>query len=229
MGRCLRRLTFYTERYATRCFLRTAQQPQSLRRLAGLLGYNPRPGVAALAELAFTADPGKTIQVPVGLRVQSAPAPNQQPQTFETIEAATVDSRFNRLRIYPSRSALNALEVRDCGIHVVAAAGPADSRRIWRPTIRLSSSITSARRRLKRRRSSRSDVEDDRVILAWTQPVQANTWSHFSAAFKFKRKIQLFGYNAQTPWFHAVSEQSVPGGIGWKFDNLDFSVPAATG
>src|SRR4051812_34081715 len=74
-------LTFYTERYANEVLFRTAQQPQSLRRLAGLLGYNPRPGVATLAELAFTADPGKTIQAPVGLRVQSAAAQNQAPQT----------------------------------------------------------------------------------------------------------------------------------------------------
>src|SRR4051812_12471936 len=31
-------LTFYTERYANEMFLRTAQQPQSLRRLAALIG-----------------------------------------------------------------------------------------------------------------------------------------------------------------------------------------------
>src|SRR6516225_3258965 len=64
-------LTFYQERYANEVFLRTAQQPQSLRRLAALLGYDPRPGVAAEAQLAFTVDQGKTVQIPVGLRVQS--------------------------------------------------------------------------------------------------------------------------------------------------------------
>src|SRR5262245_4751356 len=42
-------LTFYHERYANEFFLRTAQQPESIRRIARLLDYRPRPGVAALA------------------------------------------------------------------------------------------------------------------------------------------------------------------------------------
>lgn len=103
-------LTFYQERYANEVFLRTAQQIVSLKRLAGLLGYDPAPGVAALAELAFTADTGKVIQVPVGLRVQSAPAQNQLPQTFETLAATTVDWRFNSLRIYPKPTPNNPLQ-----------------------------------------------------------------------------------------------------------------------
>src|SRR5438105_4162958 len=89
-------LTFYQERYANEVFLRTAQQPESIRRLARLLDYRPRPGVAALAELAFTVDATKMIQIPAGLKVQSVPEQDQQlPQTFETIEPLGADSRLN--------------------------------------------------------------------------------------------------------------------------------------
>src|SRR6516225_3287338 len=102
-------LTFYQERYANEVFLRTAQQTQSLRRLAALLGYDPRPGVASLAELAFTAETGQTIQVWVRLRVRGVPGQNQLAQTFETLEAATVDWRFNNLRIYPQPATVNPL------------------------------------------------------------------------------------------------------------------------
>src|SRR5262249_4119017 len=102
-------LTFYQERYANEVFLRTAQQPESLRRLARLLDYRPRPGVAALADLAFTLNAGKTAQIPCGLRVQSVPAQNQQPHTYETLQSITADARFNRLRIFPKPQPKNPL------------------------------------------------------------------------------------------------------------------------
>ena len=102
-------LMFYQERYANEVFLRTAVQPESLRRLARLLDYHPRPGVAALADLVFTLDAGKAAQIPVGLRVQSVPAQDQQPQTYETLESVNADSRFNRLRVFPKPASINPL------------------------------------------------------------------------------------------------------------------------
>ena len=87
-------------------FLRTAQQPESLRRLARLLDYRPRPGVAALAGSRLHARRRhQTVLIPIGLRVQSMPAQNQQPQTYETLQAITADARFNRLRIFPQPDA----------------------------------------------------------------------------------------------------------------------------
>ena len=58
-------------------------------RLAGLIDYSLRPGVAALAWLAFTVDDGKTLRVPRRLRVQSVPGQDEQPQIFETLEEIT--------------------------------------------------------------------------------------------------------------------------------------------
>jgi uncharacterized phage protein gp47/JayE len=219
-------LTFYQERYANEVFLRTAQQVVSLKRLAGLLGYDPAPGVAATAELAFTADTGKVIQVPVGLRVQSAPAQNQQPQTFETLEAATVDWRFNNLRIYPKPSPNNPLQQNSSQVvlgrrnapQIAAGFAPDDQVVIYNDY----GSDPVEEKKIKQ-----LDVQDDREIVTWTQPVQANTWSALSEADKFRRKMQLFAYNVQTPWFHAKTDSTVPGGIAWFFDtSLDFSLPA---
>jgi hypothetical protein len=75
-------LSFYQERYANEAFLRTATQRASVCRLAALIDYRLRPGVAALAWLAFGVDDGKELRVPRGLRVQSVPGQDEQPQTF---------------------------------------------------------------------------------------------------------------------------------------------------
>lgn len=90
-------LTFYTERYAHEWFVRTADERVSLVQLARLIGYEPRPGVAATAYLAFTMDttPGtpETTFVEAGTRVMSIPGKNELPQSFEmgaTIEARAV-------------------------------------------------------------------------------------------------------------------------------------------
>src|SRR6266516_1031317 len=49
-------VTFYTERIANEGYLRTATEPTSLRLLGRLVGYAPRPGVAAATYLAYTLD-----------------------------------------------------------------------------------------------------------------------------------------------------------------------------
>ena len=86
-------LTFYQERYANEAFLRTATQRRVDRAARRLIDYRLRPGVAALAWLAFTVDDGKLLDVPVRLRVQSVPGQDEQPQVFETIEAIRADAR----------------------------------------------------------------------------------------------------------------------------------------
>src|ERR1700721_484479 len=87
-------LTFYQERLANESYLRTATQLRSLTELARLIGYQPAPGIAAAAYLAFTLKtaPGlptnpstQPITIPVGTQAQSVPTQGQAPQTFETI------------------------------------------------------------------------------------------------------------------------------------------------
>jgi len=102
-------LTFYQERLANEAFLRTARLRESVLRLTRLLDYHLRPGVAATAYLAFTLEKEQQMQIPVGLRVQSVPGPEEQPQKYETLEHITADARLNRLRILPAPVGVNPL------------------------------------------------------------------------------------------------------------------------
>jgi predicted phage baseplate assembly protein len=112
-------LTFYEERAANETYLRTATERLSIRELARLIDYQLRPGVAASAWLAFTLDdaPGALgqalslaataqdtihrippIVIQRGLKVQSVPAPGEQPQTYETVETIGARLEWNALR-----------------------------------------------------------------------------------------------------------------------------------
>jgi hypothetical protein len=95
-------LTFYQERVANEAFVRTALLPESVRRLAALLGYEPAPGAAAVADLAFTLDDGRRVVLPRGLQVQSVPGEGERPQPFETSDAVHADARLNEVRVGPA-------------------------------------------------------------------------------------------------------------------------------
>ena len=82
-------LTFYTERIANEGFLRTATEEFSVRRLAELVGYQPRPGLSASAYLAFTVTAGQTVPIPIGTKAQQVPPPAPLPATLETGEPPT--------------------------------------------------------------------------------------------------------------------------------------------
>ena len=61
-------LSFYNERIANELFLRTARERDSVLRLVALIGYRPRPGLAATAMLAFALDAGATTRIRKGLQ-----------------------------------------------------------------------------------------------------------------------------------------------------------------
>jgi hypothetical protein len=94
-------LTFYQERFANEAFLRTAVEQRSVIELAALVGYEPSPGVAASAALAFTLSsaPGspENVLIPAGTRVQSVPGPGQTPQVFETSSDLAAQIAWNAL------------------------------------------------------------------------------------------------------------------------------------
>jgi Baseplate J-like protein len=81
-------LTFYNERIANQDYLRTADLPESVKRLIQLLGYRPRPAIGATATLAALVTPGQSALLPKGLQFQSKPGPGQEAQTFE-LDAGT--------------------------------------------------------------------------------------------------------------------------------------------
>jgi hypothetical protein len=73
-------LTFYGERWMQASYLRTAH-PEEVARLVRLLGYRPRPAVAATGQLA--ADVTAPVTLPKGFAVQRKPGPGEEPQVFE--------------------------------------------------------------------------------------------------------------------------------------------------
>src|SRR4030095_2724960 len=107
------------ERIANESYLRTATERLSVLELARLINYELRPGVAAGAYLAFTIEdtPGAAGQVlavgtsaqiapaslpPVtigsGTKVQSIPRPDEQAQTFETVEEIRARPEWNAIK-----------------------------------------------------------------------------------------------------------------------------------
>lgn len=83
-------LTFYNERIANEAYLRTATQPESIRRLIRLLGYRPRPGIGARGLVAALLAPGaKNAVLPQGMGLQNKPLPGKQPQIFEVDQTVT--------------------------------------------------------------------------------------------------------------------------------------------
>ncbi len=95
-------LTFYQERIANELWLRTATERDSILRLAQLIGYRLKAGVAAEAPLAFLLDetPGAPteVTVKVGTKVQSVPGADEKPQAFETTEEVEAHTSWGMLK-----------------------------------------------------------------------------------------------------------------------------------
>jgi predicted phage baseplate assembly protein len=95
-------LTFYQERIANESYLRTATERLSLIEMARLIGYQPRPGVAASTYLAFTIEdapgaPGRAT-IDIGTKAQSIPGPGEQAQMFETVEKIEARAAWNTIK-----------------------------------------------------------------------------------------------------------------------------------
>ncbi len=97
-------LTFYQERIANEGYLRTATERQSVFELVRAIDYEPRPGLAAGAYLAFTVLDAEgapdRVLVPAGTAIQSVPAAGQMPVTFETSAPIEARASWNALRAY---------------------------------------------------------------------------------------------------------------------------------
>jgi hypothetical protein len=217
-------LTFYQERYANEAFLRTATGRESIARLARLIDYRLRPGVAALAWLAFTADDGKSFRVDPGLRVQSVPGQDEQPQIFEALETVTADSRLNRRRVMPAPYGVNPLAVGSTSALVApgeaglaAASSLAGGERIAVYSTGSAGSVEVFTLEDVR-------IEEDRVELAWHGPVQGS-WSEASPTGKVGRTFRLFGHTAASSSM-TPSNQNVPGGIRWTLSATGFGLSA---
>jgi hypothetical protein len=92
-------LTFYQERIVNEGYLRTATERRSVLELARLIGYTPKPGVAASVYLAYMIDKDAApVEIPTGARVNSVPAPGEKMQAFETSEPLKARFEWNVMR-----------------------------------------------------------------------------------------------------------------------------------
>ena len=137
-------LTFYQERFANEAFLRTAVDQRSVFSLAALVGYQPSPGVAASAALAFTLSSAtgspSRVPIPAGTRVQSVPGSGQTAQVFETSSDLMAQIGWNALpaqtttvwQLAPTDTTTwiagtaNNIHVGDALLFVAAGASPPD-------------------------------------------------------------------------------------------------------
>jgi hypothetical protein len=167
-------LTFYQERIANEGFLRTARLRDSILRMARLLDYQLRPGVAATTLLAFTLDRGATVHIPVGLRVQSVPADDEQPQIYETLESIAATAALNRLRIVPAPegSSAGAHHVGHPGARTGGLAPHPPGPRRPHPTLRTGQRPAGADRPRAAGRGPRAPGG---------RPIQAATWDATSS------------------------------------------------
>ncbi|HEV2415941.1 MAG TPA: hypothetical protein VGX27_14145 [Candidatus Dormibacteraeota bacterium] len=239
-------LSFYQERLINESFLRTAGQADSVISLATLAAQaaeaprrtaspaaatapppappaaaltNPaalRLGTAAIANLLMTVDTGAVVNISPGLRVQSVPGPNEKPQTFEVIQPAVADARFNRLRLYPMPSPPgppSALKVDSTGGLLDRRAGPDLSARLQpRDDVVLFGQHSAA----EEKKVDKLTIADDRVLLAWKTAVKEG--GH-ELAFKFKKKVGLFGSAAPASYMKPAGPAPA-GRISWQLVQL---------
>jgi baseplate J-like protein len=217
-------LTFYQERYANEAFLRTARRPESVMRLAALLGYRLAPGAAALSRLSFTIEAAKSVQLPPRLRVQSLPGPGEQAQVFETLEPLLADARLNELRIFPAPSTTPApLAAGQSEVVLDRTKGPG-----------LATALAAGTRAVLFRDNQSTPVEektiaavrteDDRAVVTWTEPVKGTSWTTGGRAFAFTRTFRLFGHGA--PKTYMEPEEVFPAS---RFERGGMFVAKATG
>jgi hypothetical protein len=103
-------LTFYCERIANEDYLRTAQLPASVSGLVALLGYQPRPALGAVGQVAAIrtgARPHEPLAIPAGMQIANSATPGVPAQTFEVTTAATFSGHSDTMvRLPPSTVAL---------------------------------------------------------------------------------------------------------------------------
>src|SRR3954451_3075055 len=200
-------LSFYQERYANEAFLRTATQRVSVGRLAALIDYRLRGGVAALAWLAFGVEEGKELRVARGLRVQSVPGQDEQAQTFETLGELHAVGALSRLRVLPPPYGESPLAsgataaLLDPNPPVAGGLAPRDRVLVWE---------TGSAGRVEELVISAVRIEEDRATLVWDAPLRTS-FPDGTPAAKAGRTWRLFGHTAPASSMTPVADSTVPG------------------
>ena len=89
-------VAFYDEVIADESYVRTASLRPSVRKLVGLLGYVPRPAVAASVNLAILAAGRLPMTLPAGTQFRSGAFPGGPPQIFELASDSRIHPFLSR-------------------------------------------------------------------------------------------------------------------------------------
>ncbi|HEY6508420.1 MAG TPA: putative baseplate assembly protein, partial [Vicinamibacterales bacterium] len=204
-------LGFYQERLVTESFLRTAVDRASVLELARLIGYQLAPGLAASTWLAFTVQeapglPGQppvVAAVPVGARVQSVPGPDEDPQTFETIEAVEARAAWNAMPVQtaiPWRPERDDTDLFLAGVSTGLAPGDAllivGQERIGDPG--------SERWDVRIVAAVEADLAEGRTRVTWLDGLGSHMPSMLPSqdsprVYALRQRASLFGHNAPDP------------------------------
>lgn len=233
-------LSFYQERLVNENYLRTATQVRSLTELARLIGYQPAPGVAASAYLAFTLqqatgqppDPSAPpITIPKGTQVQSVPAQGEKPQTFETAADIQAKPEWNALAVRtgspwnPSAGdtsvylAGTATQLQPGDLLLVVGDERAASSSSENWDVRVVAAVTA-------------DGQNDRTCVTWSEGLGGggvNPASVNPKFYAFRQRAALFGYNALQPVLLDTTQLTLvknylnSGGTDWDFNNSQSS------
>jgi uncharacterized phage protein gp47/JayE len=205
-------LTFYQERIANEAFLRTALLPESVQRLAALLGYEPAPGVAATTHLAFTLEKDKHVRIPTGLRVQSVPGQDEKPQKFEVVEDVAADAQLNRVRVFPQVRTDDPLAEKGRDWAILKPDGAEDRAANLAPGERLVF-FTTTKPKIEEKVVGAVEVTDTGVKLIWSPALRDDLRG--GRIFGWKRQFRLFGYNTPERYMKPVVDPDSGAIEGW--------------
>jgi hypothetical protein len=224
-------LTFYQERIANESWLRTATERDSILRLAQLIGYRLRPGVAAETPLSFLLDqtPGApaAVTVAIGTKVQSIPGADEKPQTFETIEE--LDARVEWNALQPALTTPPVIAAGLTNLYLKGAATnlqPGDAILIVGDE-RANSAVAypdKERWDMRLLLSVTPDPKNDRTLVTWEKglgktpilPAAANP-----KVYALRQRAALFGHNAPDPTLiPGAPTQDIGGGFQFEIEPI---------
>lgn len=208
-------LSFYQERHANEAFIQTALERLSINEIARLIGYRLHPGSAAETSLAILMEdpPGAeadvaSLTVPVGTRVQSQPGPDEEPQTFETLEDLEARVAWNALHPRQSRGVTLAAGARGTWL-VGQAPGlqPGDMILVVHPQRGMPGSpgfnVNSNLWDMKRLVAVRANPDLDQTWIAWEGSLRAvspaGETEPVHRIYTLRKQGALFGHNAPHP------------------------------
>ena len=217
-------LTFYQERIANECYLRTSLLRDSVTKLAALLGYRPAAGVAAIAELTFALERGKELTIPAGLRVQSVPGPEEKPQKFETSQPLAARAAVNRLRALPPTQTITPLPVGAA----TATVNPPDAARVRDLLAPGSELVVSGPQATVEEKAVVTLTDDeDPLQVEWEPPVRQAGRTSVRA---FHRKLRLFGFDGPPSYVRQyVTTGTVGAGeVRFEVEQLHHAAPTTS-